>query len=333
MADASCRFQLCCRGRAGRRDECCNVLVATKWAWTHAPIMWSLAGALLIVAVGLAMAQARSSSWYAGDADCGQLHGNVAGSAASGVDAVVGTCSGSAPVGQRAVAGSVLSGSFGDSPCTSQQILAGEIPARPTAFVRRQAVADLASAWDSGVRVCVVQAVTGSPGVGKTQAAAYARDCAASGRPLVACVSAGTQDQLLAGLASVAVTTGVADPDGDSAVSARNARRYLETFPGPALLVFDNATDVDGLSAFLPTVGAVQVVITSRERAFIRLGATVGIGLFTQAQQLRHSVARATGLTSRAPKAQGKHSSLKERAGVKRGFGLRFGLRRGLCRA
>lgn len=270
-------------------------LLPTRWAWTHAPIMWSLAGALLMVAVGLAMAQARNSSWYAGDADCGQL----AGSAASGVDAVVGTGSGSASIGQRAAAGSVLSGPFGDPPSTTQQIVAGEIPARPTAFVRRQAVADLASAWDSGVRVCVVQAVTGGPGVGKTQAAAaYARDCAAAGWPLVAWVSAETQDQLLAGLASVAVSTGVADADGDSAVSARNARRYLETFPGPALLVFDNATDVDGLSAFLPTVGAVQVVITSRDQAFTRLGATVDIGLFTQAQSVAYLNER-TGLADK----------------------------------
>ena len=133
--------------------------------------------------------------------------------------------------------------------------------------------------------------------MGKTQAAAaYARDRAAAGWPLVAWVVAETPDQLLAGLANLAVTTGVADADGDSAVSARNVRRYLETFPGPALVVFDNATDVDGLSAFLPTVGAVQVVITSRDRAFTRLGVTVDIGLFTPAQSVAYLNER-TGLT------------------------------------
>ena len=99
-------------------------------------------------------------------------------------------------IGQGAAAGLAPS----DLPGGSRQILAGEIPARPVAFVERQAGADLASAWDAGVRVCVVQAITGGPGVGKTQAAAaYARDRAAAGWPLVAWVAAETQDQLLAG--------------------------------------------------------------------------------------------------------------------------------------
>ena len=135
--------------------------------------------------------------------------------------------------------------------------------------------------------------------MGKTQAAAaYARNRAAAGWPLVAWVTAETQDQLLAGLGRVAVIAGVADDDGDSAVSARNVRRYLETFPGPALVVFDNATDVDGLSAFVPAVGAVQTVITSRDRAFTRLGATVDIGLFTSAQSVAYLTDR-TGLDDR----------------------------------
>jgi len=184
----------------------------------------------------------------------------------------------------------------GGSPDGAGQVVAGEIPARPAAFLERQAVAQLAGAWDAGMRVAVVQAVTGGRGVGKTQAAAaYARDRAAAGWPLVAWVTAETRDQLLTGLATVAVAVDVVDADGDSVVSARNVRRYLEKCPGPALVVFDNATDVDGLAVFLPTVGAAQVVITSTDRAFTRLGMTVDIGLFTPEQSVAYLTER-TGL-------------------------------------
>jgi len=259
-------------------------------------IMWCLAGGLLVLAVVLAVIGGRADPGPAGVADDRRLHGMVTGSAVSGAGAVVVTGSGPVFIGQGSAASSGPAGPAGDRPGGTAQILAGEIPARPVGFVERQAAADLAGAWDAGVRVCVVQAITGGPGVGKTQAAAaYARSRAAAGWPLVAWVTAETWDQLLAGLGRIAVMAGVADDEGDSAVSAGNVRRYLETFPGPALLVFDNATDVDGLSAFLPAVGAVQVVITSRDRAFTRLGVTVDVGLFTPAQSAAYLTGR-TGL-------------------------------------
>ena len=50
-----------------------------------------------------------------------------------------------------------------------------------------------------------------------------------------------------------------------------------------------------GWSAFLPTVGAAQVVITSTDRAFTRLGVTVDIGLFTPEQSVAYLTER-TGL-------------------------------------
>ena len=191
---------------------------------------------------------------------------------------------------------SSLPGSLAHSPDGARQIVVGEIPPRPVAFLERNAVAELGGAWDAGRRVTVVQAVTGSPGVGKTQAAAaYARDRVAVGWPLVAWVTAETSDQLLVGLTNVAAAVGVADPNGDSTVSAGNVRRYLETCPGPALVVLDNATDPEGLAAFMPSVGPVQVVITSTDRAFTRLGMTVEVGLFTAEQSMAYLKER-TGL-------------------------------------
>ena len=281
----------------GGATNVATALLPAKWAWAHDPVIMSgLAGGLLVLSVGLAVLERQDDPGRSGGADDRRLHGVVTGSAVSGVGAVVVTGSGQVFIGQGPAADPALSGSAGDRPGRSRQMLAGEIPARPVAFVERQVGADLAGAWDAGVRVCVVQAITGGPGMGKTQAAAaYARDRAAAGWPLVAWVTAETQDQLLTDLSRVAVMAGVADDDGDSAVSARNVRRYLETFPGPALVVFDNATDVDGLSAFLPTVGVVQTVITSRDRAFTRLGVTIDVGLFTPEQSVAYLTDR-TGL-------------------------------------
>ena len=97
---------------------------------------------------------------------------------------------------------------------------------------------------------------------------------------------------------------GVADPGGDSEASARRLRHYLEMFPGSALVVFDNAAeaDVDLLSALLPSVGRVQVVITTRDRAFTRLGESVGVGQFTPEESVAY-LSQRTGLADHATAA------------------------------
>ena len=80
------------------------------------------------------------------------------------------------------------------------QVVAGEIPREPAAFVARETVNRLAAAAGEG-RVAVVCAVTGLRGVGKTQiAAAYARARVGEGWGLVGWVNAETRDVLLDGL-------------------------------------------------------------------------------------------------------------------------------------
>ena len=280
-------------------------LLPGTWQWARdATIIWTSVGVLLVLAVALAVMGSRTRSRYVDDrADSSNTTRDTAGGVVTGAGAVVVTGPGPVFIDQRARADILVPGTRADSPGGDRQVVAGEIPARPVAFLKREAADDLAAAWDAGVRVSVVQAVTGSLGVGKTQAAAaYARDRVATGWPLVAWVTAETHDQLLAGLANVAVAVGVADADGDSAVSARNVRHYLENFPGPALVVFDNATDVDELFMFLPTVGAVQIVITSTDRAFTRLGMEVDVGLFTPEQSVAYLKQR-TGLADSAATA------------------------------
>ena len=97
------------------------------------------------------------------------------------------------------------------------QVVVGEIPREPAAFVARVMVSRLAAAAGGG-RVAVVCAVTGLRGVGKTQiAAAYARARVGEGWGLVGWVNAETRDVLLDGLRRVAKGLGVADREGDHA--------------------------------------------------------------------------------------------------------------------
>ncbi len=109
------------------------------------------------------------------------------------------------------------------------QVVAGEIPRQPAAFVARETVNRLAAAAGES-HVAVVCAVTGLRGVGRTQiAAAYARARADEGCGLVGWVNAETPDVLLDGLRRVAEALEVADPKGDSLESARRLRAYLQT--------------------------------------------------------------------------------------------------------
>ena len=176
-----------------------------------------------------------------------------------------------------------------------RQVVAGEIPREPAAFVARETVDRLADAAGAG-KVAVVCAVTGLRGVGKTQiAAAYARARVGEGWGLVGWVSAETRDVLLDGLHRVAEGLGVTDPEGDSLESARRLRECLQTRAGLGLLVFDNATDPDGLREFLPATGGTQIVITTTDRDFAVLGRPVDVSAFTRPQSVSYLRAR-TGL-------------------------------------
>ncbi|HEV2377793.1 MAG TPA: tetratricopeptide repeat protein, partial [Streptosporangiaceae bacterium] len=168
----------------------------------------------------------------------------------------------------------------------ADQVVVGEIPRQPPAFVERQTLARLAGAAGSG-RVAVVCAVTGLRGVGKTHlAAAYARERIAQGWGLVGWVSAESRGSLLADLARVAERLGVADPEGDSAESARRLRDHLGTRAREGLLVFDNAADPGLLRPFLPATGGTQIVVTSTSRVFAELGAMVDVAAFSRAESL-----------------------------------------------
>jgi len=174
------------------------------------------------------------------------------------------------------------------------QLVVGELPGAPPAFVSRDAVERLTAALGTeGSGVATVSALVDARGVGKTQVAAeYARRAVADGVGLVAWVSADDHDRLVSGLAEVAWRLGVADPEGDSESSARRLCESLRARTKPAVLVLDNATDPVDVRGYLPPTGAVRVIITSNDRAFAGLGTQVDIGVFARPQSVAYLAQR-----------------------------------------
>ncbi|WP_239105333.1 NB-ARC domain-containing protein, partial [Microbispora rosea] len=181
------------------------------------------------------------------------------------------------------------------------QIVEGDIPQRPPGFQPReqllQRLADLLGdeiPVGGAVAIC---AVAGTPGVGKTMlAASYAWACQAAGWPVVAWIAAETTDQILTGLASLAGRLGERHSDDDAAAAAARAKAWLAATTRPVLLVFDNATDVGAVRSWCPATGATRVVITTRNRAFLRAYQPLEVEVFTSAQAADFLHVR-TGLT------------------------------------
>lgn len=195
------------------------------------------------------------------------------------------------------------------------QVVVGEIPRQPPAFVERAALARLAEAMEAG-QVAVVCAVIGLRGVGKTQlAAAYARAKIADGCGLVGWVNAESRATMIADLARVAERVRVEDPKGDPRESARRLREHLNARAGEGLLVFDNVADPDDLRQFLPAGGSTKVVITSIDRAFGELGRPIDVAAFNRGESLAY-LAERTGL----PDEEGADAVAAELGGLPLGL-------------
>jgi len=198
---------------------------------------------------------------------------------------------------------------------SSDQIVEGEIPQKPPGFQPRGELLHRLAALLGGpstllgesqsrngqeastggaVAIC---AMAGIPGVGKTMlAASYAWACQDARWPVIAWIPAETTDQIVTGLASLASRLGERRPDDDTPTAAARAKAWLAATTRPALLVFDNATDVAAVRSWTPATGATRVIITTRHGAFLRAYQPLEVEVFTPEQAIAFLRER-TGLT------------------------------------
>ena len=149
--------------------------------------------------------------------------------------------------------------------------------------------------------------VCGMRGVGKSQlAAAYARDCEKAGWSLVAWMDASSRNELVAGLAELAVEMGI-DEDGGEAAPETLAGRCvtrLNSGEGDRLLVFDNVEDFDDLEKLIPHGQGLRVLVTTTVASpGDSAGRLIAVGTFTRDDSI-HFVIERTGLDDDAGAAR-----------------------------
>ena len=138
--------------------------------------------------------------------------------------------------------------------------------------------------------------ITGMPGVGKTQIAAeYARSCIDARWRLVAWINSLDLAQVLNGLAQIAGALRVSVPGADLKTIGREVKRRLETDGERSLVVFDDATNPDDLSHFIPVAGRCQVIVTSNHLNMAALGEHIPVKEFAEDEALSF-LAKRTGL-------------------------------------
>jgi len=163
------------------------------------------------------------------------------------------------------------------------QVAVGVIPQRPPGFLPRPAL--FAQLSQLCREAPVVQVVTGTRGVGKTQlAAAYARAKLAEDWRLVAWVNAWDSNSLLDGLIAVADAAGLSEARRwrDAAEAGRAVRHWLEADGNRCLLVFDDVEHADVVRPFVPTGGAAQVLITTTQHSVADFGNRILVDVFSK---------------------------------------------------
>jgi tetratricopeptide (TPR) repeat protein len=173
-------------------------------------------------------------------------------------------------------------------------LVVGDVPHAAPEFLPRTDLADRLARSRPGAPVARV--ITGMPGVGKTQIAAeYARSCIDARWRLVAWINSLDLAQVLNGLAQIAGALRVSVPGADLTTIGREVKRRLETDGERSLVVFDDATNPDDLSHFIPVAGRCQVIVTSNHLNMAALGEHIPVKGFAEDEALSF-LAKRTGL-------------------------------------
>jgi len=193
----------------------------------------------------------------------------------------------------------------------------GVVPGQAESFQRRGVAAVLDEAVAGGGSAVLCQVLAGTGGVGKTQlAAAYARAAWQAGTmDLLAWVTAGSRDAVVAAYAQAGAEVAGADP-GDPEQAAARFLTWLETTARRWLVVLDDLSDPADLRGLWPPASAHgRVLVTTRRRDAVLSGAgrrLVDVALFTAGEAIAYLTAKlaAHGLTDQHDQIAGLASGL-----------------------
>lgn len=175
------------------------------------------------------------------------------------------------------------------------------VPPRNRTFTGRSVILErLRDQMGGGMTVVLPQPQTlhGLGGVGKTQVALEYVHRFMADYDVVWWISAEQTEQVVAGLAELAVRLG-ARTGADVTAAARQATGMLTRGEPMSrwLLVFDNADDPEELRRHLPG-GAGHILVTSRDRTWTRYGEALEVDVFRREESVEHLLRRAPGLTA-----------------------------------
>ncbi|MFD7613539.1 FxSxx-COOH system tetratricopeptide repeat protein [Streptomyces sp. NPDC059828] len=173
-------------------------------------------------------------------------------------------------------------------------------PPRNPGFTGRSVVLErMRDQLGGGMAVVLPQPQTlyGLGGVGKTQVALEYVHRFMADYDLVWWISSEQVDDVIAGLAELAVRLGAQGGEDMAAASQEAVDLLRRGVPSARwLLVFDNADDPEQLKRFFPTGG--HILVTSRNQTWSQYGDALPVDVFLREESIEHLRRRAPGLTA-----------------------------------
>ena len=158
-------------------------------------------------------------------------------------------------------------------------------------FGRKDILADLAVALNSGVLGAWKQALWGMGGVGKTQIAVEYAYLHRSEYRVIWWLRSEEPSTLLSDYALLAQKLGIGGELKDLNAVAGAVKGWLQQNPG-WLLIFDNAQNPEQIKGFLPGDGPGHVIITSRNQEWVRVARKFPIKIFKRDESVQFILKR-----------------------------------------
>jgi len=165
------------------------------------------------------------------------------------------------------------------------------IQRNPNFFGRKDILADLAIALNSGELGAWKQALWGMGGVGKTQIAVEYAYLHRSEYRVIWWLRSEEPSTLLSDYSQLAQKLGIGGELKDLNAVAGVVKGWLQQNPG-WLLIFDNAQNPEQIKGFLPGDGPGHVIITSRNQEWVRVARKFPIKIFKRDESVQFILKR-----------------------------------------